>query len=154
MALQVTLAGFFLLFLWLALLSFYFWRYKNTLSHILQGSSKKSLDEIISSIIRNLHIVNKDIEQIKERCDTIEKDGKFHMQKVGLLRFNPFKDTGGDQSFIIALTDAYDTGIVITALYSRTGTRWYTKKVVNGKGFEHELSDEEGKALKIAKNIK
>jgi hypothetical protein len=73
---------------------------------------------------------------------------------VGLLRFNPFKDTGGDQSFILALVDAHDTGVIITALYSRSGTRWYSKRVTKGKGTEHELSDEEKKALNMASELK
>jgi Protein of unknown function (DUF4446) len=88
------------------------------------------------------------------QCDKIEKDERYHIQKIGLLRFNPFKDTGGDQSFILALVDAYNTGIIITALYSRSGTRWYTKKVVKGKSTEHELSDEEKKALHMATELK
>jgi hypothetical protein len=100
---------------------------------------------------RELHVAKKDIDQLIIRCDTIERRQQFHIQKIGLLRFNPFKDTGGDQSFILALLDAKDTGVVITALYSRSGTRWYAKKVLKGRGSEHELSDEEKKALHIAK---
>ncbi len=87
---------------------------------------------------------------LKEYCDRIEKEGSLHIQKIGLLRFNPFKDTGGDQSFIMALTDGNDSGVIISALYSRSGTRWYAKKVKMGKGVEHELSEEEKKALKEA----
>lgn len=83
-------------------------------------------------------------------CDRIEKEGQFHIQKVGLLRFNPFKDTGGDQSFILSLVDNNDTGVIVSGLYSRSGLRWYAKKVVNGKGAEHELSEEEKKALREA----
>lgn len=93
----------------------------------------------------------KDIEILKNRCDTIEKENQFHIQKIGLLRFNPFKDTGGDQSFILSLLDAKDTGVVISGLFSRSGMRWYAKKVVRGEGIDHSLSDEEKKALKAAK---
>lgn len=84
----------------------------------------------------------------------IDKEGDFHIQKVGLLRFNPFKDTGGDQSFILSLVDKNDTGVIISGLYSRSGLRWYAKKVKNGKGLEHELSDDEKKALKEVSSIK
>ena len=80
-----------------------------------------------------------------------------HYNKLGkgladknFVRFNPFKDTGGDQSFIISLVDGNDTGGIISGLYARTGTRWYAKKIVKGKSAEHELSDEEKKALKEA----
>jgi hypothetical protein len=67
------------------------------------------------------------------------------------LRFNPFNDTGGDQSFILALLDGKNAGVVISGLYSWSGTRWYAKKVVDGKGVEHELSKDEKKAIDEAK---
>ena len=70
-----------------------------------------------------------------------------------MLRFNPFKDTGGDQSFIISLVDSYNTGVVISGLYSRSGTRWYAKQVIDGKGVEHELSTEENKAIHLARIV-
>ncbi|MCL5432874.1 MAG: DUF4446 family protein, partial [Patescibacteria group bacterium] len=99
----------------------------------------------------NIGLAKKDIDNLAARCDKIDNDGLFHIQKIGLVRFNPFKDTGGDQSFVLALLDNNDTGIVISSLYSRTGMRWYAKRIVLGKGLEHDLSDEEKGAIKEAK---
>jgi len=110
----------------------------------------QSFKSVLDNLMKNIAVNKKDIDNLKQYCDKMQKEGQFHIQKIGLLRFNPFKDTGGDQSFILTLTDASDTGVVISGLYSRSGTRWYTKKVVNGKGAEHELTDEEKKALKEA----
>lgn len=95
--------------------------------------------------------IKKTIDLLAVACDKLEKSGLLHIQKVGLLRFNPFKDTGGDQSFILALVDAQNTGVIISSLHTRTGTRWYAKHVINGKGAEYELSKEEEEALKSAK---
>lgn len=104
----------------------------------------KSLDEIFKRESSN----QEEIEKLKVSISKLTKEGDFHLQKLGLFRFNPFKDTGGDQSFILALVDANNTGVIISSLHTRTGTRWYAKKVVKGKGSEYELSDEEEKALK------
>ena len=104
----------------------------------------------MDGLLKDLELNKKDIDYLKEYSARIEKDGLLHIQKVGLVRFNPFKDTGGDQSFILSLIDGKDTGVIISGLYSRSGTRWYAKKVANGKGTEHELSEEEKKALKEA----
>ena len=90
------------------------------------------------------------METLKKRCDVLERDSTLHIQKIGLIRFNPFKDTGGDQSFTLALVDAHNTGIVISALHSRSGMRWYAKRVVMGKGHEFDLSDEERRAISHA----
>ncbi len=140
-----------ILTLWLAALSYYFFRMKRHYDMLTEGANKKTLEEVLTNLTRGLQIAKKDIDLLISRCDTIEKHQQFHVQKIGLLRFNPFKDTGGDQSFILALLDAQDTGVVITALYSRSGTRWYAKRVKKGKGLDHELSDEEKRSLQIAR---
>lgn len=139
-----------ILIFWLAAITFYGLRFNKNYSTFTQGTNRKNLDEVLSSLVHGEHMIKEDIAKIRARCDKIEKDEGYHIQKIGLLRFNPFKDTGGDQSFILALLDAHDSGIVITALYSRMGTRWFTKRIFNGKSTDHELSDEEKKALSMA----
>jgi hypothetical protein len=153
MAIPLLLIGLFIVLVWLGILTFYFRRFFNNYRIFTQGSNRKSLDSVLHTMFNEIHTSKKDIAKLIEHCDTIEKKGLYHIQKIGLLRFNPFKDTGGDQSFILTLVDANDTGVVITALYSRSGTRWYAKKVRQGKGVEHDLSEEEKKALKVATGI-
>lgn len=144
----------FILLIWVGAITIYFWQLKKNYLTLTQGSTKKTLDVILSNLVHDKQNIKEDIAKLIARCDRIEKDERFHIQKIGLLRFNPFKDTGGDQSFILALVDAHDTGIVITALYSRSGTRWYTKRVVKGQGTELTLSDEEKKAVHMASELK
>jgi len=153
MAFQVVLVLLLLTLIWAGVLTYHLLRLARHYNTLTQGVNGKTLEAVLNNMMKDLHKAKKDIALLTSRCDTIEKNELFHIQKIGLLRFNPFKDTGGDQSFILTLIDAYDTGVVITALYSRSGTRWYAKKVVQGKGFEHELSEEEKKALRVAKNI-
>jgi Protein of unknown function (DUF4446) len=143
-----------ILILWLALGTFYFLQLRKNYLTLLQGTRQKNLDEVLSDLVHGEQRIKEDIAKLVVRCDRIEKDEEYHIQKIGLLRFNPFKDTGGDQSFILTLVDSHDTGIVITALYSRSGTRWYTKRVTKGKGAEHELSEEEKRALHMASELK
>lgn len=139
--------------IWLIILSTFFWQLFSHYNRLSKGAQNKNLKTILEELLKTIDIAQKDIVALKSRCDTIEQDGLFHIQKIGLLRFNPFKDTGGDQSFILALVNGNNTGVVISGLYSRSGTRWYAKKVLNGKGIEHELSEEEKKALKEAQSM-
>lgn len=136
--------------IWIGVLTYYFLKLQNHYNTLVSGVNKKTLEAVLTNIVKDLHTAKKDIVHLSTRSDTLEKDQLFHIQKIGLLRFNPFKDTGGDQSFILALLDAKDTGVVITALYSRSGTRWYAKRVVEGRGAEHDLSEDEKQALKLA----
>ncbi len=84
----------------------------------------------------------KQLKLISERAHT----------RVGFVRFNPFSDTGGDQSFCLAVLDAEGSGWVLSSIHARTGNRVYAKQLVHGKS-SHTLSEEEAtavtKALKI-----
>lgn len=141
----------FIFILWLGGLTYFFWKLFLHYNSLTKGSSGKSLQTLLDDILVETRGAKKDIAALQEQYATIEKQGQFHIQKIGLLRFNPFKDTGGDQSFILALLDGKETGVVISGLYSRAGTRWYAKKIVNAKGVEYELSEEEKKTIREAK---
>jgi hypothetical protein len=152
MASNFILFSFLIIFLWLFVVSIFLWKALSHYNKLGQGMKDKSFKSIMENLLRDMDIAKKDIDNLKLYCDKIEKDGLLHIQKIGLVRFNPFKDTGGDQSFIISLVDGKDTGVLISGLYARSGTRWYAKRVVNGKSVEHDLSDEEKKALKEARS--
>ncbi|MGQ0606854.1 MAG: DUF4446 family protein [Chloroflexota bacterium] len=79
----------------------------------------------------------------------IDRRSQRSLQHIGLVRFNPFEDTGSDQSFAIALLDDQRDGIVISSLHGRANTRIFAKPVADG-GSPHNLSDEETEAIRIA----
>ncbi|MGE5041828.1 MAG: DUF4446 family protein [Candidatus Levyibacteriota bacterium] len=138
---------------WNAILSFLFFQFYTYYSRLVKGGKKESLVKFLDAFTSDQQEMKKTLDLLVKTCDKLEKEGLLHIQKVGLLRFNPFKDTGGDQSFILALVDANDTGVLISSLHTRSGTRWYAKNVVRGKGGDYELSKEEEQALKSAKRL-
>lgn len=140
-----------IIILWLLIVSFFLWRSLSHYNKLVKGLTDKNFKSIIENLLKDVTVSKKDIDCLKSYCDKIQKEGLLHIQKIGLVRFNPFKDTGGDQSFILSLVDGNDTGVIISGLYARSGTRWYAKRVVKGKSVDHELSDEEKKALKEAR---
>lgn len=106
-----------------------------TLMNALQGIQHTIAEhERVQGVIKN--------ELVRQKAD-----GQLHVQHVTLKRFNPFGDTGGDQSFILALLDGNKDGVVITSLHSRENTRFYVKSVEGGVGIDHPLSDEEQKII-------
>lgn len=147
---ELVLIALGIVMLWLLVLTIFFWRTLSHYNRLTKGVSEKSLKAVLEKLLKESDLARKDIDYLKDYCGRIEKEGLLHIQKVGLVRFNPFKDTGGDQSFVLSLIDGNDNGVLISGLYSRSGTRWYAKRVVDGKGVEHELTEEEKKALKEA----
>lgn len=147
---QILLAIF---FIWILVLTFFFLRFYLFYIKIKQGTKEKSLIPILNEILEKEIRVEKSLISLDKKVAELDEESNFFIQKIGMLRFNPFNDTGGDQSFIISLLDAYDTGVVISSLHTRTGTRWYAKKIIEGKGVEHELSVEEKDAILKAKKL-
>lgn len=79
-----------------------------------------------------------------------DKKASGYIQKIGFLKFNPFQETGGSQSFSLALLNGEGDGFVLTSLHSRTGTRTYAKLINKGKSTTAELSKEEEEAVALA----
>ena len=135
--------------LWLLGLTVALWwvvRVFNSLTRQVKG---ESLIKVLEKVIVRLRVDSEEIREIKKEIAGIRELDRYHIQKVGMVRFNPFRETGGDHSFSIALLDANNTGLILTGIHTRERTRIYTKAVKNGKG-EFELSDDEKKALSKA----
>ena len=94
------------------------------------------------------------LSELKKRVLDLEKETPNNIKKVGLVRFNPYRELGGNQSFALSLLDEESNGVVLSALHSRQTTRIYAKPVILGKETRYSLSDEEKEAVKIAKSLK
>ncbi|MFA6007628.1 MAG: DUF4446 family protein [Candidatus Shapirobacteria bacterium] len=79
-------------------------------------------------------------------------DSSGTIQKLNLLRFNPFDDVGGDQSFILTLLDKDNSGVLLTSLHHRSFTRLYAKPIKHAEGDNITLSKEEKSAILKAIN--
>ncbi|MBM3282664.1 DUF4446 family protein [Candidatus Gottesmanbacteria bacterium] len=141
-------------FFWLAVLTFYLYKISIRYLRLVKGTKNQDWMEVIDGILNHLGDNQKNIEELKKKIQELADNGVTHIQKVGVLRFNPFADTGGDQSFILTILDGNDTGFVLTSLHNRGVTRWYAKNVKEGKGVDHQLSEEERKAIKQAFLVK
>jgi len=116
---------------------------------LTRGSDERSLEAILEAHLTRVHQAVRDLDAVEARTAILERDLKLAFSRVGLVRFNPFEDTGGNQSFALALLDVHGDGFVVSSLHSRGGTRVYAK-AVRGGAAEGALSDEESQALEIA----
>ncbi|AKM82952.1 hypothetical protein A2422_03185 [Candidatus Woesebacteria bacterium RIFOXYC1_FULL_31_51] len=120
---------------------------------VLKNLVKNSKDKDFIKTFKNIQDIQSDnsigIKELNLRLEQLKDESKLHIQKVGLVKFNPFNETGGDHSFSLALLDGNKNGIIITSLHTRERTRFYLKEVFLGKT-KLDLSKEESNALKIA----
>ena len=125
-------------------------RMKKNQQQLFSGKSGVDLEKVILDHSQNLKELDKDIQDLYGISNKIHDLASRSVHKVGVIRFNPFKDLGGDQSFSIALLDGQNNGVIISGLHTREGNRVYAKPVEKGKAVKHPLTDEENEAIKIA----
>lgn len=138
------------LLVWVSGITYLLLRALANYNRLTKGASERTLSDILNNLLQQGELTQTELKKTQTEIRKLREEGKAHLQKVGLVRFNPFSDTGGDQSFTLALLDGEDHGVIVTSLYARTGVRWYVKTIRKGKGVEHELSKEEQEALKKA----
>lgn len=117
--------------------------------HFFQKKKKPHPPKSLKESWQLYQKLEEDFKGLEKKLRALKKESKFFVQKVGIVRFNPFKEIGGDQSFSIALLDGQDSGFVLTSLYSREGNRVYAKPIERGKS-NYQLSEEEKEALRKA----
>ena len=138
-----------ILVVWLTILTILYIRQQQFFSRLTIGLSQKDLKSLLEHIEHMLGKHQQELEHLQRTVTKDQEQGRKHLQKYALVRFNPFDETGGDQSFTLSLLNADDEGFVVTSLHSRDVTRVYAKNVGvnNDKQKKSELSKEEREAL-------
>jgi hypothetical protein len=134
-------------FIWLVVLTWIVLTVRRHYFNLISRTRKEHIDEILDALLATDKKVEMDVKRLKEELREEINRSKFHLQKIGLVRFNPFERIGGEQSFVLALLDQEDNGLTVNFIYTRDGLRVYTKRVKSGKGEEYDLSEEEKKAI-------
>lgn len=143
-----------IIFIWLTALSVIFYRLLRHYQRLTKGITPTDLKSVLEKLLTGFESQAKKNEVLAKELEKLAKEGLNYIQKVGLVRFNPFAETGGNQSFSLAVLDEHDNGFVISSLHSREATRLYAKSVKKGQPVDFKFSTEEKQAIKKAKKIK
>ena len=126
---------------------------KKYIKFMKQLGNGSNLDEMLRDYLRDVKEIKKDNSEIKAYYTKLDNDIAACIQKVGIVRYNAFRDVGSDLSFAIALLDGNDTGIVLNGLYGSESSNIYAKPIKGGVS-TYQLSEEEKYALEIAEQNK
>ncbi len=143
-----AIAGF--LTLWLGILSFLVWQEKGFLRSLFPKSGERDIRRKFEEVLQTIDSFGKELKSTKGDLSDLRKEGSLHISRFWLLRYNPYEDSGGDQSFTVALLDKNGSGIVLTSLHARSGTRVFAKPIDQGKSSKYKLSNEEEEVIKKA----
>ena len=131
---------------WVVLLQLRLSRLSKQYTHLLTGVDSANLEEVLNQHIAEVRAAVEAVSTLETRTQRMDRTLKHSMQWMGVVRFNPFRNTGGDQSFAWAIVDGYGNGIVLSSLHSRENTRIYAKPLHRWES-PYSLTEEEKKAI-------
>lgn len=130
--------------------SFWIIKTEGRLKRFFLGKKAKDLEETIVALEKDLSNLTEAKIATEKEIAVINTKLQKSIRGLEVIRFNPFPDQGGNQSFAIGMLNESGDGLVLSSLYSRERMSVFAKPVRNGKS-EFELSDEEKEVLEKAK---
>lgn len=115
-------------------------------------NKKTEEPENIKDVLKVFEELKIENAKIRQELKSLKEISKSCFSKFSAIRYNPFSNIGGDQSFSITLLDGKNSGFILTSLFTNEGSRIYSKPVKDGKS-DYELSQEEKKSLEEALNM-
>ncbi len=116
---------------------------------MMMGAEGQSIEQMMMGRIREIEELKQAVADLQAKHQNLSMDSLKHIQRMGLVRFNAFDNTGSDLSFALAMTDAARNGFVLSGIYGREESRVYAKPIVDGES-TYMLTKEEKQALQTA----
>lgn len=129
-------------------------RLQKKMNTFLSGKDGKNLETVLLDQITEVKALDQEIQELFEISNRLRELCLKSLHKTNVVRFNPFKDVGGNQSFSVVLLDGKNSGVIISSLHTREGTRVYAKPVLSGTTDGFPFTEEEKQAIEHAINGK
>ena len=124
-------------------------RVENSYRALTASTNGGNIDAVLQEHVRQVRQAAGRVTELDELTRQLQSTSRRHLQRLGFLRFNPFRDSGGDQSFVVALADQDGNGVVLSGLHGRDATRVYAKPLAMWESV-YPLTDEEIQAIQKA----
>lgn len=131
---------------WLASLEWRHHQLARSFRLLMTGRGGADLETTLLDFVARMNHIEQVTQAVDNRVGDLEAKQPHLVQHIGVVRFNPFADKGGDQSFVLAILDDHADGAVISALHGRTDVRVYAKPVIGGQS-TYTLTAEEKEAI-------
>jgi len=113
---------------------------------MMQGTGGSNLESMLLTHLEEVRNAVRQVDKLTVDCLRLDKNLRLCVQRVGIVRFSAFEDTGSDLSFAVALLDSNNNGVIVSSIFARNDSRTYAKPVMAGQS-SYFLTDEEKQAL-------
>ncbi|MCH5265921.1 MAG: DUF4446 family protein [Lachnospiraceae bacterium] len=125
---------------------------KRRYTTFMNGADGKSLEDAFHKKFQNMEFINEKLNEVDTRLNGIDANLLKTYQKVGIVKYDAFKEVGGTLSFVLTLLTKENDGFILNSMHSNSeGCYTYIKEVKGGEVFV-SLSEEESQSLEEAKN--
>ena len=122
---------------------------KNYSDFMAKLGKGNDINEMLQKYVKDVEEIKKENNEIEQYCRKLDEDSKQNLKKIGMVRYNAYKDTGSDLSFALAILNDNNTGIVLNGIYGRDTSNIYAKPITEGTS-KYALSKEEKESLEKA----
>ena len=116
----------------------------------MKGSSGHTLESTILTRFKEIDILKEESKYTSEKLNIACETLITAYQKIGIVKYDAFKEMGGKLSFSLCLLDDENNGFILTSMHTREGCYTYVKEIIKGESFV-VLAAEERRALEEAK---
>lgn len=134
----------------LLVIFFWVWKTETRLKKFFFGRKSKDLEDVVLELREQVQKLSANGKDLEKEIGVIKQKMKKSIRGLETIRFNPFPDQGGNQSFAIGMLDEEGNGVVLSSLYSRDRMSIFAKPIKGGKS-QYELTEEEKEALEKSK---
>ncbi len=120
---------------------------KKRINQFMGDKKSSDFEDMLKSFIEQSNAIDERHSRIINDIRAVQRDLRFCIQKIGIIRYNPFDDVGGDLCYAVAILNQNNDGFVLNSVYSRDGCYTYAKPIENGKCPKYKLSAEEEEAV-------
>ncbi|MFZ2206497.1 MAG: DUF4446 family protein [Microgenomates group bacterium] len=138
------------LFGWLVLVTFIVLKLRTHYRNLIKRSGVHSLDTLLDILLNEAEKGKNKQQLLEKKLTELQLASHHAYRKIGMVQFYALGKTEGEKSFVIALLNELNTGLVLNFVYISEGVRVYAKKIKEGKGDGYELSAEEREAIRTA----
>ena len=122
---------------------------KSTKEFMRKLGTSKDIREDIGKYMDRIIELEAGLSETNMYCKELDNRIQGCIQKIGIVRYNAYKDAGNDLSFAVALLDEKNNGVVINGIYSREMSNTYAKPIFDGK-CKYSMTEEESEAVNKA----
>lgn len=126
---------------------------KNYSDYMSKLGKGENIDDMLRKYVEKVESVDKENKEIEKYCEILKNKTDGCIYKIGLIRYNAYKDTGSNLSFALALLNENNDGVVLNGIYARDSSNIYCKTVKDGVS-EYAISAEEKEAIEKAIKFK